>query len=178
MSCLVGSVLLLVAGVGKVRRPAGTVRALRTQGLAVPAAAVRVLGVVEVAVAVLGLAGSRPALAVTAACFAGFTGFVLLALVRGRPLSSCGCFGEPDLPPTPAHAVLTGALALAAALAAAGPAGLPAVWAGGPAVALTTVLLTALLVALCLLLLTGLPRLVAARTLVRPVPDARHRRTA
>ncbi len=187
MSCLVGSVLLLVAGVGKVRRPAGTVRALRTQGLPAPAPAVRALGAAEVTVAVLALAGWTPALVATAAAYAGFTGFVLLALLRRRPLSSCGCFGEPDLPPTAAHAVLTAALALAAGVAATGPAGLPAVWAAGPAATAATAVVTALLAALCLLLLTGLPRLLAARSLVRPrststatspATTARHRRTA
>lgn len=184
VSCLVGSVLLLVAGVGKVHRPAGTVRALRTQGLPAPAAAVRALGVLEVAVALLGLTGSRPAIVVTAVAYAGFTGFVLLALLRRRPLSSCGCFGEPDLPPTAAHAVLTAGLALAAGVAATGPAGLPAVWVAGPATTAATAVVTTLLVGLCLLLLTGLPRLLAARSLVRPATSARgtttarHRRTA
>ncbi|WP_432541015.1 MauE/DoxX family redox-associated membrane protein [Kineococcus sp. SYSU DK002] len=161
---LVGTVLLLVAGTGKVRHPAGTARALRTQGLPAHPALVRALGLAEVVVAAGSLAGSAAAAWASALAHAGFTGFVLLALVRRRPASSCGCFGEPDLPPTGAHAALTAALALAAgAAAAAGTRGLPAVLAlrPGEVVALTAV--TGLVLALSLLVLTGLPRLVAAR---------------
>jgi hypothetical protein len=41
-----------------------------------------------------------------AASYAVFALFVLTALRRGWPLSSCGCFGRPDARPTYAHAVL------------------------------------------------------------------------
>ncbi|NYD21256.1 MauE/DoxX family redox-associated membrane protein [Kineococcus aurantiacus] len=161
---LVGTVLLLVAGVGKLRHPAGTGRALRTQGLPSATALVRGLGVAELAVAAGSAAGLAVAAWANAVAYAGFTGFVLLALLRRRPLSSCGCFGEPDLPPTGAHVVLTAVLAGAAALAAAGPSrGLPALLALPAGATVAALVLTGLLCALCLLVLTGLPRLVAAR---------------
>ena len=41
--------------------------------------------------------------------YAGFTAFVVIALRRGGVLSSCGCFGKADTPPTRAHALVTGA---------------------------------------------------------------------
>ena len=41
--------------------------------------------------------------------YAGFTAFVVIALRRGGVLSSCGCFGRADTPPTRAHALVTGA---------------------------------------------------------------------
>ncbi len=53
--------------------------------------------------------------ALVAAAYAGFAVFVLVALRRGWALSSCGCFGRPDTPPTPAHAVLNAGAAVSAA---------------------------------------------------------------
>ncbi|WP_432562655.1 MauE/DoxX family redox-associated membrane protein [Kineococcus sp. SYSU DK003] len=177
LSFLVGAVALLVAGVGKLRHPAGTVQALRTQGLPSAPGTVRALGATEVLLALAGAAGSAPAAWGVAALYAGFTGFVLLALGRRRPLSSCGCFGGPDLPPTRTHAVLTAALALAAGATATTTPGIPALLALGPVAAATAAALVALLCALTLLVLTGLPRLVAARRLIRPARSASTRPT-
>ncbi|WP_170127070.1 MauE/DoxX family redox-associated membrane protein [Kineococcus rhizosphaerae] len=166
---LVGTVLLLVAGTAKLRHPAGTAQALRTQGLPGDARLVRALGGAEVLVAAGSLAGLAVAAWASAALYAGFTGFVVLALTRRRPLSSCGCFGEPDLPPTRVHVAVTAALALAAGAAALGPArGLNAALAAPAAQAVATLLVAAVLTGLTLLVLTALPRLVAARHLVRP----------
>jgi hypothetical protein len=165
---LVGTVILLIAGLGKVRHPAGTAQALRTQRLPATSALVRALGVTEIAVATAALAGVGAAAWAVAALYLGFTGFVVLALTSGRPLSSCGCFGEADLPPTRTHVGVTAALALAAACAVlSGPTGLPALLALGPAAAAAGLAVTALLSALSLLTLTGLPRLVAARSTIR-----------
>jgi hypothetical protein len=84
---------------------------------------VRVLAAGE---AVLGVvAVVRPGALVAAAVaisYAGFTAFVLRALRSGSPLASCGCFGKTDTPPTPVHAVVTAALAVAAGVIAIGPA--------------------------------------------------------
>ena len=124
---LAACALVAVAGVLKLRRPADTAQALRTQGLPSGRAAVRALGAAEVVVAVLALTGTAAGAAALAVLYAGFTGFVLLALVRRRPLSSCGCFGRPDTPPSVVHVVVTTAGALCAAAAAlTGGAGLPA----------------------------------------------------
>ncbi|PPK98070.1 DoxX-like protein [Kineococcus xinjiangensis] len=165
---LAGCLLLLGAGVAKLRRPQSTSQALRTQGLPSSVLLVRLLGAGEVVLAVAALAGLPAAAGLTALAYAAFTGFLLLALLRGRPLSSCGCFGEPDLPPTWAHAVLTAVAAVVcAAVAAGGAAGVPAVLALGPAAAVAVAASAALVWWLALQVLTALPRLVAART---PVP--------
>lgn len=160
--------LLLLSGVLKLYRPAGTAPALRTQGLPPARALVLCVGATEAAVAVAALVGlpwAAPALALT---YAGFTLFVLIALVRGRPLSSCGCFAEPDLPPTWAHVALTALLASCAAVADGGPIGLPSAVGAGAIEASAAVASAALTGWLAYVVLAGLPRLQAAA--IRPVP--------
>ena len=166
--------LLALAGVLKLRRPSGTAQALRTQGLPSGPAVVRTIGAAEVAVAALALLGAPAGTALLALAYTGFTAFVVLALVRGRPLSSCGCFAEPDTPPTAAHVGVTAVLAVAAAAAAGTGArtGLPAL----ADVALPTavgVTAAAVLVGwLAYLVLAELPRLHAA---VRTAADRAER---
>jgi hypothetical protein len=140
-------------------RPAGTSRALRAQGLPARWGLVRALGAVEIAVAVAALLELRGGAALLAVTYAGFTAFVGAALVRGRPLSSCGCFAEPDVPPTPVHLVVTAALAASAAVVGAGSgAGLPALLAG-PVLPAVGAVGSALLVGwLAYLVLTGASR--------------------
>lgn len=160
---LAGAALLALAGVLKLRRPAGTVQALRTQGLPSAPALVRLLGLAELALAVAVLAEVPWAAAGLALAYAAFTGFVAVALLRGRPLSSCGCFAEPDLPPTWAHLAVTGLLAAAATGAAAGEgAGVPGLLASGVGPAVATALSAALVAWLSYLVLADLPRLQAA----------------
>ena len=122
---IVTAALLGAGGALKVHRPAPTARALREMGLPASPALVRVGAAAEVAVAAGALVdGSRPFAALVAASYLGFTAFVLAALRRGVPLSSCGCFGVTDTPPTGVHVGLN--------LAAAAVAGVVAVgWAGG-----------------------------------------------
>ncbi|WP_432545534.1 MauE/DoxX family redox-associated membrane protein [Kineococcus sp. SYSU DK004] len=160
---LVGAALLVVAGVAKVRRPRSTAQALRTQSLPSGTALVRLLGAAELLVVALALSGSPAGAWALAAAYAGFTAFVVLALVRRRPLSSCGCFGAADVPPTAAHVAVTGALAaVGAAVALTGGAGLGAVLAAGPGPALAVAVSAAVGTGLSLLVLTALPRLRAA----------------
>lgn len=119
---LVAIVLLGVGGALKVVRPAFTARAMREMGLPVSATAVRAGALVELAIAAGALVGGgRPLAALVAASYAGFALFVLVALRRGVPLSSCGCFGADDTPPTAAHLVLNvAAAAVAGAVAVTG----------------------------------------------------------
>ncbi len=121
---LASVLLLLVAGVAKVRDPLPLVRALRSARLPAPVAGVRLVAAAEVAVglAALLLGGRTPAVLV-AASYAGFTAFVLLARVRGGVLASCGCFGRADTPATVAHVVATGVLSLVASGTAVAPLG-------------------------------------------------------
>ncbi|NAZ88377.1 hypothetical protein GTR00_20130 [Kineococcus sp. T90] len=161
---LAGSLLLLLAGVAKLRRPDGTARALRAQHLPSSPALVRLLGAGEVLLAAAALAGLPGTAWAVAAAYAAFTAFVVVALVRGAPLSSCGCFGEPDLPPTRTHVAVTAALAAASAGTAlgAGASGLDGLAGAGAPAALAAAGLSALVAWLALLSLTALPRLAAA----------------
>lgn len=111
----IGAGLLLLAGVAKVRRPGAPGRALVLAGLPGGTAAVRALGVGEVAVALAGLLLGGPAWALQAVVYTGFTAFV--AHERTRPSSSCGCFGEEGVPLTGLHVVVDAALAVAAGAA-------------------------------------------------------------
>jgi hypothetical protein len=100
------ALLLVVSGPAKVARPDDTGRALRLTGLPSARALVRTIGVTELVVGVgVLLDGDRAVWpAALGATYAGFAGFVLLALWRRAPLSSCGCFGGTGVAPTPLHA--------------------------------------------------------------------------
>ncbi len=127
MSALAGPVtafalLLVVGGALKVRRPDDTVRALRALQLPATPFAVRLLAMGEVVIGATTIAVGGPVMALlTAVSYAGFTAFVLLAMLRRGPLSSCGCFGTPDTPPTAAHLVVTSLASVVAFLAVAHP---------------------------------------------------------
>ncbi len=117
---LVAAVLLMAAGAAKVLRPTGTVGALREAGIAVPPAAVRAVAAVEVVIgALLLVTDVWPVRVAAAGSYLGFAGFVLWALRSGRPISSCGCFGVREIPPTPLHVLLNAALAVGLGAAAA-----------------------------------------------------------
>lgn len=126
VAVLAGAWLLAVAGLVKAWRPVAAHRALRTlakelrgRDVSVPVAAVRLLGVAELAVAVAVLTvDSRAVLWPYAALYAGFAVFVVVALATGAPLTSCGCFGRDDAPPTLVHLAVDAALAALAVLAA------------------------------------------------------------
>jgi hypothetical protein len=116
---LVGCLLLIVAGIGKLRQPDLTVGALRSVGVRAPAAAVRAGGAGEIALGVsAAVTGAGALAALVALTYAGFAVFILLALRRGGALSSCGCLGRPDTPPTRLHVVVTAAIAIGAGAAA------------------------------------------------------------
>jgi hypothetical protein len=112
---LAATALLGLAGITKAWRPADTLNALRVARFPVSQAAVRVGAVAELAVAVAALAVPGPVTGgLVAAAYAVFAVFIVVALRRGWPLASCGCFGRPDTPPTVAHAVLDVGAAAAA----------------------------------------------------------------
>jgi hypothetical protein len=114
-----GALFLVVAGAGKVRRPAGAAGALTSVGIRVGRPVIRAMGAAEVALGVTALAvgGVVPTLLVGLS-YIGFTGFVVVALRTGGALSSCGCLGRPDTPPTITHAVVTAALGVTTLVAA------------------------------------------------------------
>ena len=118
------AVLLGVAGVPKVRDPGDLVRAVRSVGMPFGRGTVRAFAVAEVLVGGAALAApGRLTAALLAATYAVFTAFVVTALRRGGVLSSCGCFGRADTPPTRAHALVTGAASVVGLLVALDPPG-------------------------------------------------------
>ncbi len=107
--------LLAIAGAPKVLDPFDTLRAVRATAprLRIRHHWIRAFGALETVLGVLGLlTGHRVLLALAALSYLGFTAFVVVALRRSTPLSSCGCFGKADTPPTWLHVALTGLLAL------------------------------------------------------------------
>lgn len=154
---LAACVLLVVAGVAKLRRPEPTRAALASAGLALPALPVRLLGGVEVALGAVGAstAAAGPALAVAAA-YAAFAGFTLVSL-RRRDGAGCGCFGEATAPLHPLHVVVDLALAAAALVVTAGGGVVASAGARG---ALTV--LGAAVAWVAYLVLVPLPRLLGA----------------
>ena len=124
---LAAVVLLGLAGVSKIARPGDTARALRLAGIPASRAWVRAGALCELAVAVAALMAPCAATgALVAGFYAVFTVFVMLALRRRWPLSSCGCFGKPDTPPTGSHAALNaGATFCAVWWSVSAPANLP-----------------------------------------------------
>jgi hypothetical protein len=161
---LVGALLLLWAGVAKALRPDGTARALRAAGLPAGPGLVRSLATAEAAVGLAAVTvGGLAVDAMLAGSYAALAAFVAVALRRRWALSSCGCFGVADTPPTAGHLLVDATFAITAAAAAASGAG-PALAgftrhpAQGVAMSLVALVSTGLVV----LALSRLPALAAA----------------
>jgi hypothetical protein len=161
---LVGALLLVWAGAAKAARPDGTARALRAAGLPSRPVLVRALATFEAAVGLAAvIAGGFAVDAVMAGSYAALAVFVWLALRRRWALSSCGCFGVADAPPTASHVVVSATLAIAAAVAAASGTG--RAWVGftrHPAQGLALGMVALVSTGLVVLLLSRLPALAAA----------------
>lgn len=147
---LAAAAVLAGAGVAKLRRPDDTARALVIAGLPGHRRLVRVGALAEMAVGIAAVAAPGPLTgSLVAAAYAGFSLFVATALVRGWPLSSCGCFGRPDARPGYPHLVLDAGATVAAVWWAAvapgriGPLFVHAPWHGGP-LALVSVVIAGL----------------------------------
>lgn len=143
---LASTVLLGVAGAAKTLQPAYTARALDMAGIAAGRRVVRAGAVAEILIAVAALVSPGPLTgALVAASYSAFAVFVAVALQRGWPLSSCGCFGREDSVPTWSHLVLDIGAALSAAVWASGaPSDLPRAlsaqpWGGWPLVVVSLV---------------------------------------
>lgn len=161
---LVAGGLLAVAGAPKVLHPVNTVGALRSIGLRVPGVVVRIFGAVE---SVLGaatvLTGSRALAALVALSYAGFSVFLVTALRAGGAVSSCGCVGRDDTPPTRSHLAVTLVLTLTSAIASTvGADGLSTV--GWSVTSATTVCFAVLACWLVWLVFSALPRLSPKET--------------
>ena len=122
----IAAALLMIAGLPKITEPGDTVRATRGVGLPTGDTMVRLLAISEllVGLAVLTVGGAIPALLLTV-LYAGFAGFIVLAMTRDGAIASCGCFGKADTPPTYAHLFLnTAAVGVGVASIVVAPRGL------------------------------------------------------
>ncbi len=111
----IGSILLLASGVSKIRRPLSTVTALKAAHLP---ASIRIaigIGVAEIGAGASALFVARPLPRVAVAVvYLVFAGFLAYALVSRMPLSSCGCTGTHETPPTWVHVGLNAGVVIAA----------------------------------------------------------------
>jgi Methylamine utilisation protein MauE len=99
--------LLALAGVSKLLRPVPTAGALRIAGLPSSVILVRLLGMAEVTVGMAGFITGLPVWALAASLLYGsFAVFVIYALNRRLPISSCGCFGATETPPSALHVIV------------------------------------------------------------------------
>jgi hypothetical protein len=158
------AVLLCVAAAAKLAKPARAVTAMHQAGLPSSPLLVRLLALLEVAVAVsvLVVGGAGPALALAAA-HVGFAAFLVRLRARAGASASCGCFGGAEAPADRLHVVVNVAAAVVAAAAAVtGADPLHATLPDQPALGLPYVVLLAVAVQAAILVLTELPRLLAA----------------
>lgn len=155
------ALLLIVAGLAKILRPAPTAELLTSFGLPEVPAAVAVIGVVESVVGILALAVGGPLwAAATGTLYVGFIIVVGRALATGA--RSCGCFGRIDSPPSVLHLIGNAGFAVVSFVAAAGRT--PAqVMADQPAGGVGFVLGAGVVAGLALVAFTAVPEALAAR---------------
>jgi hypothetical protein len=168
----IAAVVLALGGALKALEPGDTAHALRTLRFPVGRTAVRVGGAAEALLATAALVSGLPVLvALVALSYAAFAVVVYVALRSGRPISSCGCFGKVDTPPSWAHIgidVVSAGFAAAAAFASTSEIALPDVIADQPLAGVPFLLLVAVGVGFVFLALTALPKTLAAmRALAR-----------
>jgi hypothetical protein len=117
----IASALLAVGGLTKLRDPVPLARVLRQARLPSGQPAVRAFGLAETTAGVAALV--RPGLvtgAAVGALYVGFSAFLLWLLVERIPVTSCGCLGARETPPSIIHLVLNACAAAAAVAVAAG----------------------------------------------------------
>jgi len=115
----VAAVVLVIAGVAKLRAPAPAVAALRELGLPAAALPIRAFAAGEIALGGWALVAPTRFAAIALACC--YAAFAVLALLLARRRAACGCFGEGDFPASRAQALLSAVLAVASAAAAVWP---------------------------------------------------------
>jgi len=150
----------VIAGIGKIARPAPAQVAARAAGLRVPGLGIVAFGFVEVGAAVAGgLLGGPAALAV-AACYVILAAVALALLIRA-PATPCACLGASNAVVTRTHVAINLGAAGFAMVAATGGSPLAALsdgWVPGVVIAV----LVACCVQLAMLALETLPEVTAA----------------
>jgi hypothetical protein len=164
----IAAVLLVVGGAAKAVRPRDTAQALTAVGIRFPRVlpgrvVVRVGGAGEAIIGTAALLVGGPVLcALVALSYLAFAGFVLVALRTGAPISSCGCFGKVDTPPSVVHVVLDLAFAgVAAGAAFVGAVALPDVLGDQPLLGIPFLMLIVIGCSLVFLAFTSLPKTMA-----------------
>jgi hypothetical protein len=168
----IATIVLALGGASKMLDPRDTAHALRALRVPGGRVFVRLGGAFELAVGVGALVTGAAVLAGTvAASYLVFAVVVTVALRSGRPISSCGCLGKVDTPPSAVHVVLdiaAAGVAIGAIAAGAGTVNVLDVLADQPLAGVPFLLLVGLGVAFVLLALTALPKTLAAARAVRP----------
>jgi hypothetical protein len=167
---VIASALIVLGGAFKAIDPADTAHALRALGLPHAALVVRAGGAAEVVIGVGALMVGGPVFAALVAfSYLAFAAFVVFALRSGSPISSCGCFGRVDTPPSLVHVVIDLlAAGVAATVALAGDAvAVPDVLPDQPMLGVPFVLLALTGLSLVFLSFTALPKTLAAARVVR-----------
>jgi hypothetical protein len=114
--------LLALAGVLKLRSPAGGSDAYPAPGAALGSRGTPVVAVAELALGSVALAApGRAVAAVIAAAFAAFAAYTIRLLAASDRPADCGCFGESGGTVGPGHVVLDLACAAVAVAAAIAP---------------------------------------------------------
>jgi hypothetical protein len=130
--------VLCVAGVAKLRAPGGASRALSAIRIPAGVRLVRTLGAIEVALG--ALCAVQPSLGSAGAAAFLYAIFAVVSLLLAGRRSSCGCFGDQEVPATLGHSALSMALAVVAILAAfSAPHGIAWMFARPPQVAVVLV---------------------------------------
>ncbi len=170
------ALLLVVAGVAKLWRPAAAVADLLGLRASTPVA--RLVGGCEAAVGVAALTVGGAASWATGLLYAAFSVVVLRAMAADAP--SCGCFGSLDAPPSWVHVggnLALGAVSFAAAAKGSAPLGAIMHEVGdSPAVGLLLAVEIVVVAGLSLVCFTALPEALGVRnrrdegTLFRAVP--------
>jgi hypothetical protein len=114
---VVACTLLVAAGLGKLRSPAGVQDALSGARVRMPRAAVRALGAAEVALGAGASIRPSPLMAILVALsYGAFCAFVL-----SRRPARCGCFGAAAVAGELVHALLNAVACAVAVVAAVAP---------------------------------------------------------
>tara|TARA_B100000686_G_C16792440_1_gene979726 strand:+ start:212 stop:724 length:513 start_codon:yes stop_codon:yes gene_type:complete len=156
--------VLVISGVAKFFSPKPTKSALSTLGLPSSLSIVKALGLTEITLGVSGVVvGGRYIPMAVGALFAFFIVFIIFA-IRHDGLTTCGCFGAMNEPPTLLHA-FANIIFMVIALTAIDIDGISEVvnrqWASGIPF-IISVLLGALIIYLCLVFLPRVWRRVAS----------------
>jgi len=160
----IAALLLAVAGAMKVASPADTANALRGAGLPASPRLVRAGGAIEaLGGAYAFIEGDLIGAVLVALSYVLFAAFVAFALACDLPISTCGCFGKTDTPPSRVHLVFNLAAVIAAVTIAIDPsAGIADAVGSQPLSGVPFVMLVVIGTGLSLLTLSALPRVLAS----------------